>query len=283
MRLESHVHPIRPSCLMTVLLGPAAVLLAGCGDGGMVNRAAPDAASDVVANVAPDVVANVAPGAPGDSGAMDATPPFNLGGCMWDSKFTYGVDFDDTTLGHSARDVGIAFSKNGPGLLRWFDGSQTVLHITADVSRASVTIDDPPPYQGYCARIMRLENVTFAITTDDGRLSETVFSSLIADDVGGPVVSIWSELALDIEQVQGSLKVPDNWRLPEHTQQHLSFIVNSRTNLESPYCLVGEPRDEKPTSDCTASSGKIVYYGSLSRGEIYQSLVVELVATWNWQ
>lgn len=69
--------------------------------------------------------------------------------------------------------------------------------------------------------------------------------------------SHWVHLALDLAQVRGSLEVPSEWRLPEHNQQRLVFAVNSRTNLESPYCLVGEVRDQKPTSNCTASSGKI--------------------------
>jgi hypothetical protein len=89
------------------------------------------------------------------------------------------VDLDDVTLGHSARDVAREFAKNGPGLLRWFDGTETILNITADISQATVAIDDSPPFQGYCHRFMHISGVSFTINTADGRLQETLVSSWI--------------------------------------------------------------------------------------------------------
>ena len=212
--------------------------------------------------------------------AVDAEPPYQADRCRMDLRFSRTVDLDDVTLGHSARDVAREFAKNGPGLLRWFDGTETILNITADISQATVAIDDSPPFQGYCQRFMHISGVSFTINTADGRLQETLVSSLTAADAGGPILSIWPDLSLDLDQVHGSLQLPAEWRPPDQDRRKLVFSTNARVNLTSPYCLTDETRDQSPTSDCTAHSGKIVYYGIA--GAIPTTLI-QLVGQWDWQ
>ena len=224
----------------------------------------------------------------GDGGPLDATGPAfgGDGDCHWDSKFRRTVELDDRSLGYSALDVAEMFAANGPGLLQWFDGTQTILRISADVSMAIVHIDDPPPYQGYCLRHTDLGGVTFAVNTDDGRLHETTFSSLIAVDDGATIVSVWPELRFEIPQLSGSFSIPTEWVLPEQNHWILEFTVNSRLNVASPYCARKTVPDETPLSTCTNKSGKIVYggYKSDPSGPSDDRYTVnKLVGEWRWQ
>lgn len=222
----------------------------------------------------------------GDGGPFDATEPaFGGGGsCHWDSKFRRTVQLDDRSLGYSALDVAEMFAANGPGLLQWFDGTQTILRISADVSMATVHIDDPPPHQGYCARSTELDGVTFAVNTDDGRLQETMVSSLIAVDDGATVLSVWPNLWFEVPQLRGSLSIPPEWVLPEQDHWTLVFTVNSRLNVESPYCTSQMVPDETPFSTCTNKSGKIVYGGYQNASPPDDRYTVsKLVGEWRWQ
>jgi hypothetical protein len=224
----------------------------------------------------------------GDGGPLDATDPAFGGGdfCSWDSKFRRTVELDDRSLGYSALDVAEMFAANGPGVLQWFDGTQTILRISADVSMATAHIDDPPPYQGYCPRLTELWGVTFAVNTDDGRLHETTVSSLTGVDDGATILSVWPELRFEVPQLSGSLSVPAEWVLPEQTHWILFFTVNSRLNVKSPYCASKTVPDETPLSTCTNKSGKIVYGGYKSEplGAPDDRYTVEkLVGEWRWQ
>jgi hypothetical protein len=213
---------------------------------------------------------------------VDSEPAYRSGACIGATS-NRAVGFDDTTLGYSGRQVAERFAENGPGMLRWFDGTVTVLHLSADTSQATVTVWDSPPYQGHCYRFMNIDNVTFTVTTEDGRLNATKVGELTADDAGAGLVSVWPTLALALSENRGSLQVPADWILAEQNQWGLGFVINSRGNLESPYCLVGEPRDETPTSDCTAQAGKIVYSGLRNDKTGIGSLVQQLAGQWTWQ
>ena len=80
---------------------------------------------------------------------------------------------------------------------------------------------------------------------------------------------------------------PDRCRrsgsFPEQTARRIRFVVNSKANLECPYRYVGETFDEKPTSGCTVSSGKIIYAGMRMVSDQIDFFVTELVGQWTWQ
>jgi hypothetical protein len=202
-----------------------------------------------------------------------------------DGKYDVVVSMDDTSLGFSARDVANAFGANGDGRLQWFDGTQTILHIFADTSQGTVAINDPPLDPKYCAPSMDILNVTLAVSTDDGRLDETMVSRLVAIGRGTPT-AVWpQDFAVSLSQLRGALQLPTEWT-SGFEQESIKLLINSKIDSGSPYCRTGEKPDlsTTSTSECTAWSGKIMYWGDHQPDQYTAPVFVnQVVGWWIWQ
>jgi hypothetical protein len=184
--------------------------------------------------------------------------------------------------------VASALAANGDGGLQWFDGTQTLLHITADASQSTVSINAPPPDPKYCSPSMRLSNVRFTVSTDDGRLDESVVSTLTAIGRGAPT-AVWPDLAVSMDKLHGTLQLPAAWT-SDFEQESVKLLVNSKVDDKSPYCRPGEKAElsTTSTSECTAWDGKMIYWGehltdSPQAGPGAPVIVNHVVGWWTWQ
>jgi hypothetical protein len=206
-------------------------------------------------------------------------------GCVSDGQYNHVVSLDDTTLGFAALDAVAAFAGNGDGVLHWFDGSQTILHITADASQGTVSINSPPLDPKYCAPSMNISNVTFTSATDDGRLAETMVSSLTAIGRGTPT-AVWPDLAVLMDKQQGSLQLPAEWTSGFEIGS-VKLLVNSKIDTHSPYCRPGEKPDlsTTSTSECTSWDGKMISWGHPTGDPQTAPTVTvnHVVGWWTWQ
>ena len=106
------------------------------------------------------------------------------------APFVYqSVATDDDSLGYTAADVLNAINNSKVGDLLWMDGTRTKLRFSArqavftpTPSSAPVSVYDPPP--GACYRSLAIDFIA-TLTSDDGRLNETLGGSVTTYDEGG--------------------------------------------------------------------------------------------------
>ncbi len=205
-------------------------------------------------------------------------------GCESDGQYNRTISLDDNALGYSALDVLATFAANGAGRLHWFDGTETVIHITADASHGTVDVNAPPADPKFCAPSMSIGNITFAVLTDDGRFAESVVSTLTAIGRGAPT-AVWPDLAVSMDKIQGTLLLPTDWT-SGYELESVKLIVNSKIDTASPFCRP----DEKPdlsttsTSECTSWAGKLVQWGDHLNDDPQRSVttVNHVVGWWSW-
>ena len=98
------------------------------------------------------------------------------------------VPIDDDSLGYTAADVLNVVNNSKVGDLLWMDGTRTKLRFNAQLAPflnySEVSVLDPGP--GGCYRSLEL-GITATLTSDDGRLNETLPGcNVITHDQGGP-------------------------------------------------------------------------------------------------
>lgn len=218
-------------------------------------------------------------------GCGSSTPESSF--CEADLQYERAVDLNDNTLGYSALDIAAAFAANGDGLLHWYDGGQTVLHITSDASQGTVSIIALPDDPKYCAPSMSVDNVAFTVFTDDGRLAESMVSSLAAVGRGSPT-AVWPALAVRMTEIRGTLQLPTDWT-EDYEVESVQLTVNSKVDTESPYCHPDEVPDlsTTSTSECTLLGGKVIQWGrhwngDPAKGQLDSETVNHVVGWWNW-
>jgi hypothetical protein len=90
---------------------------------------------------------------------------------------------DDDSLGYTGADVLNAINNSQVGDLLWMDGTRTKLRMSVPPGQLSVSVYDPPP--GACYRSLSV-SFPVTLTSDDGRLSETLSGNVTTYDEGGP-------------------------------------------------------------------------------------------------
>jgi hypothetical protein len=199
------------------------------------------------------------------------------------------VDYEDRTLGYSAHDVMDAINDPGVGTLSWWDGTRTKIRFHTTYGAQAVRIDNYPPYQGYCYRDMRIDELPSSLGTDDGRLAEQRGVSIVAIDLGGPnFAAAWPSWdgAFDVTKLKGSFSVPPEWQRPGNDVQYLTVVYNTRRNTCSPSCGPGESFDSIDHA-CTNHAGKLMFQSQPKRCiEQFEQPCPELfyatAATWEW-
>lgn len=99
------------------------------------------------------------------------------------------VATDDDSLGYTPADVLNAINNSKVGDLLWMDGTRTKLRFSAQFqvvplpATVLVSVYDPPP--GACYRSLTFQ-ILATLSSDDGRLNETLYGDVTTYDEGGP-------------------------------------------------------------------------------------------------